>query len=171
MQTSRFQLGLITLLAAGLGHALSSSPAAGYPAGPAVSVGSNPVVSAGGSIVTGESDAVLTAPGDQDLILTDLILTSYSLISCKRTHSNTLVLSSGEVLGHFETSSGNSMRYYDYETDSGMSIAHSFSAGLRIPAGETLTLSVTETGNYGSSCGSSSSYGVRYSVSGYLAQP
>jgi len=171
MQTSRFQLGLITTLAVGLGISLASSQAIGYPAGPAVSYGSNPVVSAGGSILTGGSESIFTAPGGQDLIVTDLVLTSYSGIYCKRAHVSELELTSGEVLGHFETNSGNAMRYYDYETDSGMSIAHSFSAGLRVPAGETLTLSVTETGNYGSSCSAASSYGVRYAVSGYLAQP
>ena len=43
MQTSRFQLGLIAALAMGLGLALSSSPAIGYPAGAAVSFGANPL--------------------------------------------------------------------------------------------------------------------------------
>ncbi len=37
MVTSRFQLGLIAALAAGLGFSLSSSEAVGYPAGAAVS--------------------------------------------------------------------------------------------------------------------------------------
>ncbi len=48
MQTSRFQIGLITAMAAGLGATLTSSDAIGYPAGAAISLGANPVWSTGG---------------------------------------------------------------------------------------------------------------------------
>ncbi len=170
MQTSRFQLGLMAVLAIGLGYTLSSSQAVGYPAGAVVSAGANPIVSVGGEVRHASSTDLLTAPSDQDIILTDLVLTSWSDMDCKRSHQSRLILSSGTVVGEFETNSGNAMRYYDYDSDSGLSISHSFSSGLRVPAGETLSLEVNQTGNFGS-CDSGGGYGVRYAVSGYQAQP
>ena len=77
MQTSRFQLGLIATLAAGLGAALSSSPAIGYPSGPVVSSGTNPVWAIGGTL-PGETRTVLTAPADQDMVVTDVLITGDS---------------------------------------------------------------------------------------------
>jgi hypothetical protein len=170
MQTSRFQLGLIATLAMGLGFTLSSPPASGYPAGAAVSYGANPLVSAGGSIVNGGSEVVVTAPSDQALVLTDLLLTSYSDMPCKRVHRTVMESSSGAVMGEFETSSAYAIKYYDYDSSAGQMVSHRFSSGLSVPAGESVTLTVTQTGSYGG-CDSSSSYGVRYSVSGYYTQP
>ena len=45
MQTSRFQLALISALSIGLGLSLATTDAVGYPAGSAVSLGANPVFS------------------------------------------------------------------------------------------------------------------------------
>ena len=170
MHTSRFQLGLMATLAVSLGYTLASSQAIGYPAGPAVSTGTNPVVSAGGLVLHESDSTVLTAPSDQDIIVTDLVLTSYSDLTCKRTHHSSLSLSSGEVVATFETNSPWAIRYYDYNSDGGDAISHSFASGLRIPAGQSLNLAVSQSNNYGS-CSSSSSFGVRYTVSGYQAQP
>jgi hypothetical protein len=78
--------------------------------------------------------------------------------------------SSGAVMGDFETNSAYAIKYYDYDSSVGQMVSHRFSSGLSVPAGESVTLTVTQTGSYGS-CSSSSSYGVRYTVSGYLAQP
>ena len=74
MQTSRFQLGLIATLSAGLGLALSSPMAIGYPAGSAISYGANPVWSAGG-VIHGDGGVVLiSAPSDQAIVVTDINL-------------------------------------------------------------------------------------------------
>jgi len=169
MQTSRFQLGLIATLAVGLGFSLASSEAIGYPAGAVVSVGTNPVVSKGGSLSSGSDAILLTAPADQDIVVTDLVMSSYSDMGCKRTHYTNLYVDSG-VLGNFETNSAYAYRHYDYDSGDGEILSHRFVSGLKVPAGETLTLSVAQTGASGS-CGSTGSYGVRYSVSGYLATP
>jgi len=171
MQTSRFQLGLIATLAVGLGVSLASTQAIGYPAGAAVSHGADPVVSTGATALSGDSDVLFSAPSDQDVVLTDIVLTSTSTMECKRTHRTVVSLSSGPILGEFETNSGVSRQWSDYDSDPGLSVSHSYGSGLRIPAGDSATLSVSQTGASGSGCGSSTSYGVRYSVSGYHAQP
>ena len=171
MQTSRFQLGLMATMALGLGFSLSSSQAIGYPAGAAVSTGTNPVVSSGGTaFVDAGTAVVLTAPPDQDLVLTDVVLTSFSDSSCKRSHHSNLTLDTGEIVAQFETNSAYSQRYYDYASTSGLSVQHRFGSGLLVPSGQSLRVEVTQTGYFGS-CGSSSDYGVRYALSGYHAQP
>jgi len=171
MQTSRFQLGLMATLAVGLGFSLSSSQAIGYPAGAAVSTGTNPVVSAGGSAYVGAGERVLlTAPSDQDLVLTDVVLASFSDASCKRSHQSALTLDSGDIVAHFETNSPFTQHYSDYESSSGLSVQHQFGAGLVVPTGQSVTIEVSQTDSFGS-CGTDSSFGVRYAISGYYAQP
>ena len=133
-----------------------------------VGYGQNPVVAIGGTAYSGETKTLFTAPSDQDIIVTDLVLSSYSPMSCKRNHKSELILTSGAILGQFETHS--SISRGSYSSSVGMSIQHAFSSGIRIPAGDSLTIFVTETGYDGASCGGSSSYGVRYMVSGYNAQ-
>ena len=171
MQTSRFQLGLMATLALGLGFALSSATATGYPAGASVSHGANPIVSAGGTTYDAETKTLFTAPTFQDLIVTDLILTSTSVMTCKKGHLTELTLGSGEVVGQFQTSSSVARRYYEYDSSPGLSVQHRFASGLRVPAGDSLIMTVTDTGSHGDSCTPTTSYGVRYSVSGYFAQP
>ena len=133
-----------------------------------IGYGQNPLVSIGGSAYHGETKLLLTAPVDQDLIVTDVILTSFSNMTCKRSHKSEFILGSGSILGQFETVTAN----YNgtHGSSNGLSIQHSFSGGIRIPAGDTLTFTVTESGTYGTSCSSNGTYGVRYMVSGYHAQ-
>jgi hypothetical protein len=171
MQTSRFQLGLIATLAVGLGFSLASSEAVGYPAGAAVSMGTNPIVSNGGALNDGSSTPLFTAPIDQDLIITDIILTSHSNMECKRAHRTELSVVSGGVLAHFMTSSTTSRQYYDYDSSSGGSVQHTFGSGLRVLAGETVNMAVFQAATQGSGCGSPGSYGVHYAISGYYARP
>jgi hypothetical protein len=173
MQTSRFQLGLIAALALGLGFSLSSSDAVGYPAGAAVSLGTNPVFSAGGSVVSGSGATVITAPISQDLILSDVLLASSTNAQCKRSHHSILSID-GTIAGVFETSSSfGAEGYHEVASDGGAMISHSFSAGIRVPAGQTLEIEVSETWSFSKygSCSSELSGGVRYTVSGYYAQP
>jgi len=175
MQTSRFQLGLIATLAVGLGFSLASSEAIGYPAGSAISFGNNPVVSIGGTAYAGEAAKILlTAPADQDLVITDVVLSSTSNLNCQRTHKTEISASSGDVLGQFETASGYTKTWgsgWGASSD-GRAVSHSYNTGLRVAAGDTLLVGVIQTGLYTvDGCDAEDSHGVRYSVSGYHAQP
>jgi hypothetical protein len=53
----------------------------------------------------------------------------------------------------------------------GLSIQHAFSGGLRIPAGDSLYITISESGYNGDNCTNSTSYGVRYMISGSYTQP
>lgn len=133
-----------------------------------IGYGQNPLVSIGGSAYDTETKILFSAPSDQDIIIKDLILTSFSDLNCKRAHKSELILGSGAVLGQFETSNG-SYNNSDNTMSNGLSIQHAFAGGIRIPAGDTLTFMVTQSSQVGG-CGSSATYGVRYMVSGYYAQ-
>ena len=135
--------------------------------GASIGYGQNPLVSIGGSAYNTETKVLFTAPVDQDIIVKDLILTSFSNINCKRAHKSELILGSGAVLGQFETSNGSYNN--DNTMSTGLSVQHAFGGGLRVPAGDTLTFVVTETDGDGY-CPSTNNYGVRYMVSGYHAQ-
>ena len=151
MRTPRFQLGLIATLALGLGFSLSSSDAVGYPAGSAVSYGSNPLWAVGGNQFSGPAFEVITAPTGKDIVVTDLIL-SYSCTDC----SPTVVLRAGGTVI--------SRTVYRHWRDGGnistvsIPIQHTFSSGLPVTSGQTLTIEVD-------------SYSVDYTLSGYYAQP
>jgi hypothetical protein len=141
MQTSRFQLGLMATLAVGLGLSLASPQAVGYPAGAAVSMGTNPIWTVGGNTST---TAVISAPEDQDMVITDFILSpGYNTLGLA-----TLTSSSGTVLGQFYLQSYNSIDRH---------VRHTFASGIRIPGGESATLTSDIT--------------TYYSISGYYAQP
>jgi hypothetical protein len=151
MQTSRFQLGLVATLAVGLGFSLSSSDAIGYPAGSPVSIGTNPLWAVGGNHFPGIPVDIITAPSDQDIVVTDVLMT-FECTGCTPTvilRANDKTISR-TVFRHFRDG-GN------YATIS-VPIRHTFSSGLPVPAGETLTMEV-------------SSHSVDYTLSGYYAQP
>jgi hypothetical protein len=173
MQTSRFQLGLIATLAVGLGFSLSSSEAVGYPAGAAVSLGINPVFSVGGTgISSGGASTIVTAPATQDMIVTDVLLQSYTTSGCKRAHRSALSIG-GTLVGDFETSSAfGGSGYHDSMTDGGSQVSQSFGSGIRVQAGETLQISVSQTWDFTrTGCSAEVNGGVRYTISGYYAQP
>jgi hypothetical protein len=143
MQTSRFQLGLIATLAVGLGFSLSSSEAVGYPAGAAVSMGMNPSWSTAGELSGSGEATLVTAPIGQDVMVTDLNLsTNYG------TQLVDLVLGDGTLVGKYRVRSG-----------AAGDVNRSMTTGLRVPAGETLSLQY------------SSGYSIFYNVTGYYAQP
>ena len=154
MQTSGFQLGLIATLALGLGFSLAASQAIGYPAGAAVSMGANPVWSVGGQVDSASTVEILTAPADQDVVVTDIYITS-TCMNC----SPRITLDRGDTRLA-------SYRYWQW-TDGGSiadsivspeSIKHALVSGLRVPAGETLTLSLSASS-------------IDYTIAGYYAQP
>ena len=70
MQTSRFQLGLMALLALSLGFSLASSEAVGYPAGPVVSFGATPLWSKTGTVGGAATSEILTVPDGQVAVVT-----------------------------------------------------------------------------------------------------
>ena len=137
--------------------------------------GQNPLTSIGGTAYDGENKFLMTAPSNFDLIITDVILTSTTNVLCNRTHKSEFILGSGPILGQFETSSTGMVvdnGTWGASSDGG-TIQHAFTSGLRVPAGDSLSLMITETSNYtyNGSCATSASHGVRYMVSGYYVTP
>lgn len=150
-QSFNFTVVLAIGFGAALSYVFSSATAIGYPASPAVSIGSNPVWSKGGE-VDGVTISVMDAPSDQDVVITDVVL-SFSNNNCSsRVEIRT---DTGETLAFFR------LRQTDeyYRTSEPTSIQHSFNSGLPVPAGQTLVLQ-----EYGG-CD------VAYTLSGYYAQP
>ena len=120
MQTSRFQLGLIATLALCLGFSLSSSDAVGYPSSTTVSMGSNPLWARAGNLDDYDVHTIITAPGDQDIILTDLAVhATGSSVSVR------LFLDDGTDLAYI---------YANSTYDSALV------SGLPVPAGRTLQI-------------------------------
>lgn len=149
MQTSRFQLGLLTAMAVSLGFSLASSPAIGYPAGAAVSLGENPVWTRGGQIYGGGAVSIFEAtPGRGEMILTDLsISTDYDYDV-----SISLKLDDGTTLGYWVI---NGMRAGSHP---GTPANIAMNSGIRIPEGRTVLLDPAGVT-------------VGYSFSGYYAHP
>jgi hypothetical protein len=172
MQTSHFQGGLIAFLAAGLGFSLASSSAIGYPAGAAVSSGTNPVVSAGGTVSWGSSTDLFTAPVDQDLVITDIVLSgNTSRYSCKAqawVHLET----DSRTLGEFSVGTPVMVTSSWMSSGGESNLVVDFESGLRLPAGETARLRVTTSGMaFDCSASDPSHVVVNYAIGGYLAQP
>ncbi len=163
---------LSILLAMALGsvgtYALMARDAVGYPAGPAVSTGHNPVVNYGGTIYDYGDVLLFTAPTDQDVVITDVILSSGEPSSQCRGLSHVAMIKGSTSMAEFHVglswrySSGTGYTYSDYQSQTK---AH-FQSGLRVPAGESLTMDVARL--WGEGCGSGMD--VAYVVSGYLAQ-
>lgn len=145
MNTSRLQLGLIATLAVGLGLSLSSSDAIGYPAAASVSLGSNPIWSSGGTPVEG-SLVVATATGG-DLIITDIDVTGTE----SNLYHSTFTLTDGTVVAEYRTINAHVGGLH-----------RSFQSGIRVPEGDSLTL--TFDSYYSESA-------FRYTLSGYIAKP
>ena len=162
MQTSRFQLGLMATLAVGLGFSLASSQAIGYPAGPAVSYGANPIVSFGGTKNSSGTDAIGPALSDQDLIITDISLSGNGVHSSYHACRWTVSMESeaGATLGVFKTWS--QVNYSNYSIGN-ENITVPFQSGVRVPAGESMSLVFTQESG-GTSCS------IAYTLSGYHAQ-
>ena len=150
--------GLARALGATLMTVVGSNDATAYPSG-AVSYGSNPIVSVGGSISSGDVISPITAPTGSDLIISDVFISS----------SNYLYYESymcGMTL-KFEDTSGNTLAQFRVGGGSGngVDVAQSMISGVRLPAGETLTITAsTPSGFLG--CHSSD-----YTLAGYYAEP
>ena len=169
MVTSRFQLGLIATLAVGLGFSLASSEAVGYPAGAAVSMGSHPVFSVAGTINSGETPLLVTTGADQDLIITDVQLQLSDIddgFDCM-TKWHVELQADSAVVGSWALRQYRHFSDGDSYTPGAAYIDSSYRSGIRVSGGSELVLSATRTNS--SSCSGGSD--VRYTLSGYYAQP
>ena len=167
MQTSRFQLGLIVVLAMGLGFSLSSSEAIGYPAGAAVSHGANPVVSVGGEVSRGDAARVMSAPIGQDVVVTDIGIDHY--INDTTCIVSTVLTFELESTGEVVAKRVASMNWWSNSyTGGGNQFDVGLNSGVRIPAGDHLRLSTQRI--YNDSCGTSDNRLV-YTLTGYYANP
>jgi hypothetical protein len=143
--------------------AINTHEAAGYPAGSVISTGSNPIVAMGGRLAySGDSHTLFTAPADQNIVVTDVVLTGVSTTyDCRGQSRVTLATDSTSNLANYSVD-----QRAQSNSRAGAIVMH-YESGLPIPAGESLYIQ-TE-GNY-QSCGTYHHH-VDYSVSGYLAQP
>jgi len=169
MQTSRFQLGLIATLALGLGYTLSSSQAVGYPATSAISYGSNPVWSAAGRLVDDDAPVLISVPVDQEVVVTDVQLG----MSDQDSDFNCMTKWTVDLQEGSETFGTWALQQYRHYSDGDswtpgvQQVDASYTSGLRVPAGTSLTLTANKL--YEMDC-SGDAY-VHYTVSGYYAQP
>ena len=159
---SRYQFNVSVALAIGFGsavtYALSSGDAVGYPMG-AVSLGRNPIESAAGQ-TTSSPVTVFVADEAADFVVTDVVLTMhvYEWTTCiADVH---LTLGSGADAGKFGLQGdGDTYSANGGGTVQGQ-VSHTFSSGILVPAGDSLTI---HAGN----CGANK---VFYTLSGYHAQ-
>lgn len=141
-----------------MSQVMQPSPAQGYPMG-AVSLGANPIDMAAGT-ASASPATVFTASAEYDFVVTDVILTlvgSGGWNSC--TSQVTLLNSSGDRLGSFQLQTDQANTYGMDPGSPASVISHTFSSGLVVPAGDTMSLS--RTGD----CGA-----LDYTLSGYHAQ-
>ena len=151
-------------IAFGVGLTLSSNSATAYPS-TAISVGSNPVLSQGGAFNDDGTEDIFLAYNASDVVITDIVF-SMSLDntnSCLTSFVGSFMLSSGAKLAELAVGMNNpSWAAGRLSPLASVQLA----SGIRIPAGETLTLHMNR--RYKTGCGDAQ---VHYIVSGYQAQP
>ncbi len=137
-------------------------PAWSYPSGPAVSLGSNPVFAHGGNVGLDSNVTIFTAPSDQIMVITDVSLgITQTARSCEASLMVRLKTDTELVLAEF------GVGMPDLYNHPGNTQGYSFQSGLPVQPGQALIIQ-TETAYR--EC-SSAYYQVRYTVSGYRAQP
>ena len=139
----------------------------------AVDYGQNPIVSQAGTVPAGTYTSVVTAPTTQDIVFSDVSLMPYTDDGdCLRFQSVELRLQSGQVVGSYEVTNSFLTCYYDCDGAAGNVVQQHLRGGIRVPAGETLEIEVSETSrtNGRGYCSASSNSGVRYTLSGYFAR-
>ena len=138
-----------------------------------INYGQNPIVSHAGSIQMGSTASVVTAPSNQDIIFTDISLMPYTNdADCLYFQAVELKLQSGTVVASYEVTNSFLTCYYDCNGAAGTVVQQQLGSGIRIPAGESLEIDVSETSriNGRGNCSSHQVTGIRYTVSGYLAR-
>ncbi len=165
MHLTHFHLCLTTALSIGLGYALSSTPASGYPAGAAVSTGNNPIRSVAGSMSLSSETSrtgVLAAPSTHDLIITD-VLTGLNQNSDYCDGNGMLAIVGDDGVEYAQ------LPVYMTHMDNAHPTATTLQAisGIRIPTGVSVSVQWTWTRQQ---CGSDS-YHLSYNIAGYLSEP
>lgn len=163
---SSFSPILNTALALGLGItgtlALQSSTAVGYPS-EAISSGHNPVVSMGATVLGDGSLTVLEAAADQDIVVTDIVLSvTDTNPDCSVAYIATFTRGDGSILATVSAGLGRN----DWGSGYLPVVPVSLASGIRVPAGDTLTMTTNRTMRYG--CGTDR---LMVTASGYLAAP
>jgi len=170
MNVDKFHLILTVALAGivgfGAAHILGSADAIAYPTGSTVSYGSNPIVAMGGGdgSYAAFSTTLATAPSDQQIIISDVIIsTGWPALNQDCMSSVKIETSGGDVLASFVLVGVLEMTA-SYATQPS-SISHAFSGGLPVPAGDDLIVSHASIDSAFRLCG------IAYTLSGYYAEP
>ena len=155
---NQWQFGLAAIFCS-LGFIIHSIPSAEARFGPAVSYGENPIWSKGGTL----NGVVVSASGPEDMVITDvqLSLSSDVVGDCWFTKNVVLSVPSLGTVGEY------SLTWLHDQSSGGAHIGRvdsNFQSGIRIPAGESLSATVSTPTQ--SNC---SNHEVRYTVSGYYA--
>ena len=138
-----------------------------------VNYGQNPVVSHAGTVPMSTSATVVTSPSTQDIVFTDVSLMPFTNDGdCLYFQEVELRLLNGTVVGSYEVTNSFLTCYYDCDGAAGTVVQQHLSSGIRVPAGESLEIEVSMTSriNGRGNCSNSSSSGVRYTLSGYMAR-
>lgn len=140
-----------------------TSTARAYPGTSAVSLGTNPVFSYGGNMgIETETTTVFLAPVDQIMVITDIALgMTQTSRSCEVMVAVQLMNDADEVLAEF------AIGMADLYNHPGNAQGYHFNSGIPIHPADTLRVKTTRTYQ---EC-SSDTYRLRYTVSGYKAQP
>jgi len=139
-----------------------ATPAGAYPGGTSVSLGTNPVFAHGGNLGIAANTTVFTAPADQIKIVTDITLgLTQTSRSCELSLTVRLKTDEDVVLAEF------GVGMPDLYNHPGSAQGYHFQSGLPLAAGQSL---IVETETAYQEC-SSSYYRLRYTISGYSAQP
>ena len=148
-------------LTASIGFLIRSIGPAEARLGPTVSYQQNPILSHGGTL----GGTILTAPGDHDVILTDVHLSLYSsdLGDCWFTKNVQFTVPSLGVVAEYNL---HWWHNYGGGEDRLERVDSHLQSGIRIPAGEALTTTVSTLNE--DSC---YTHDVRYTISGYYAAP
>ena len=133
----------------------ASHPAQAVPQ--SVSMGANPLLSWAGQLTHSSSGTAGTAPNTQDVVLTDIVLTTASFCGAHG-YDVTLTTSSGDLIGQFRLSSQQASQSGHYVSN----VIANLNSGLLVPAGESLSIA---TSSVYQDCK------LSYTLSGYLAQP
>lgn len=133
------------------------SAAAGV--GPSVNLGSNPIISAAGKQTGNGTLALFTGDSNYELLVTDVVLTTRVPQGMLCNYQVLLKDGSGNTVGAFAVSENN------WNNTSAGPIMVSFQGGLKVAAGENVTLEVDRYSYNGSNCD------LYYSISAQRIHP
>jgi len=168
-------LGLAIGFGALMTQSLTSSDAVGYPGGAAISKGENPIYSTGGKVEFNvdsptTASGIVTAPTDQELVITDVYFSMGSGHSyCAMRAEVDLLIDGEQVAAYAPISPMANLSYNVFllSRDNQQTLA----SGIRIPAGSTLDFRLDDFDSFGSHCDGDYGQTLRYTLSGYYAQP